>query len=158
MRVAVAAPRTMTNLKEAQCYRLFDMLDLDKSGDLSFILLVSGAACRYVNPMHILHSQLYTWQGKWSLTSSMFSCASSSPSRCTTTTPLATCREARTIGLLALKHFPPTCILNNRFDSRTLLWRVQDHREKEFLFKHSQVSHVQSDLLLPIVAVPRDRP
>jgi hypothetical protein len=22
----------MTNLKEAQCYRLFDMLDLDKSG------------------------------------------------------------------------------------------------------------------------------
>ena len=28
----VVARRTMTNLKEAQCYRLFDMLDLDKSG------------------------------------------------------------------------------------------------------------------------------
>ena len=28
----MTAHRTMTNLKEAQCYRLFDMLDLDKSG------------------------------------------------------------------------------------------------------------------------------
>ena len=26
----------MTNLKEAQCYRLFDMLDLDKSGQMEF--------------------------------------------------------------------------------------------------------------------------
>ena len=32
LRVAGASLRTMTNLKEAQCYRLFDMLDLDKSG------------------------------------------------------------------------------------------------------------------------------
>eukprot|EP01052_Picozoa_sp_SAG31_P036760 SAG31_NODE_4634_length_3080_cov_2.575595_2_plen_124_part_00 len=28
--------RTMTNLSEAHCYRLVDMLDLDKSGNLEF--------------------------------------------------------------------------------------------------------------------------
>ena len=27
----------MTNLKEAQCYRLFDMLDLDKSGAIGTV-------------------------------------------------------------------------------------------------------------------------
>ena len=32
----LAILRTMTNLRETQCYRLFDMLDLDKSGNLEF--------------------------------------------------------------------------------------------------------------------------
>lgn len=32
----LALLRTMTNLSEKQCYRLFDMLDIDKSGTLEF--------------------------------------------------------------------------------------------------------------------------
>lgn len=32
----LALLRTMTNLREAQCYRLFDMLDIDSSGTLEF--------------------------------------------------------------------------------------------------------------------------